>query len=1148
VSTPTGGRETAIPAEVIAQGAGPMARLRASIARFTGWFGPGEPPPVLAPPDTPPRSTDYLFGFNLPVTPRAGEPLGFAQLRALSDATAPRALIETVKDQMARHTWTIRPVDPKQKAPKDDPRIKMLTAFFESPDREHDFTTWQRELFEDMLAIDAATVYLRRTRGGKLYAAEVIDGATIRPLIDQRGRYPEDGPAFRQVVHGLPAIEFTQEELIYAPRNPRPHKAYGFGPVEQALLTVNVAIRRELSQTEYFTDGTIPDALYQLPDGTSPSQAEEIAKRWSSFYDGGNTAERRRLKFVPPGTFIATKQPPLKDEFDEYYWRVLCFFFSVPPTAFIKQTNRACHSDDTEVLTDRGWLRFPDLAPTDRVATFNPASRCIEYHVPLRHYVYPYRGEMIRYLTKNVDVLVTPEHEMWGRRGGPNSAYEKFAAARPPTSEFRFVAASAFDGEERATVELPLVERHPDDRRDRPTLPPLPMDSWLEFLGYYISEGGLSHQDGHYLLTLAQKDGLRAETIQRCLEQLPFGFSRYPEQPDGMVRWNVYGKQLHTYLREHVGGYCHDKRIPRDYLTLSRRQLRILLEALMLGDGFWDAREGTRSGYYATSSRQLADDVQELAFKVGYCASLGPVHHDVRPNRRAMHRVNLSCREEHCLRAETWVSRDGAECLPGSFYSTPYEGNVYCVEVPNHIFVTRRNGKIGIHGNTGQIMQDTALEEGLLPRLAWFESFCRRIIVLGFGITDLCLRFEDAKTPDETTQAKLDETYLRLGVTTINEVRERKGMEPLPNGNEPLIYTSQGAVKLVDVIEGKDLSPTASGAEGTVVDAAVLEGQVVNGNGNGHAPAVGANGKGRLALPAPKSDAVSPKDAKDAKNAKVAKRAAPPKGRAQAKRHSRPVVRAERTLATAVASTLHEVRATVLKAARARLAKRAVRKKEGDADTVDAVLAVIAADEFAGLVDPTEELLNEVATVGAAHALATLQVTAGDAVADLVIPNDAVLAFARDRAAELVGMRREADGTLVPNPNAEWAIDEGTRTLLRGTLTDAFAEEWTKAELTSALEESYAFSEARAQLIARTEVSRALVQGNLATYKASGLDLVKTWVLGSEHDVDDECDENAASDPVALDDAFPTGDDAPPAHPNCTCDVLVTPAAAGEEE
>ena len=39
--------------------------------------------------------------------------------------------------------------------------------------------------------IDAATIYPRYNRGGSLYSLDVIDGATIKPLIGEDGRAPE---------------------------------------------------------------------------------------------------------------------------------------------------------------------------------------------------------------------------------------------------------------------------------------------------------------------------------------------------------------------------------------------------------------------------------------------------------------------------------------------------------------------------------------------------------------------------------------------------------------------------------------------------------------------------------------------------------------------------------------------------------------------------------------------------------------------------------------------------------------------------------------------------------------------------------------------------------------------------------------------
>ena len=98
-------------------------------------------------------------------------------------------------------------------------------------------------LVEDVLVIDAATIYPRYTRGGSLYSLDIIDGATIKPLIGEDGRSPEPpDPAYQQILKGVPAADFSAEELLYLPRNPRAHRLYGMSPVEQIALTVNIAI------------------------------------------------------------------------------------------------------------------------------------------------------------------------------------------------------------------------------------------------------------------------------------------------------------------------------------------------------------------------------------------------------------------------------------------------------------------------------------------------------------------------------------------------------------------------------------------------------------------------------------------------------------------------------------------------------------------------------------------------------------------------------------------------------------------------------------------------------------------------------------------------------------------------------------------
>ena len=218
-----------------------------------GWFGPQQPLAPMAPPEVKGRQFDYAFGANLNHVPRSEGGVSFAELRGLADALPLlRAVIETRKDQVAAQNFTVRQ-RARADRPDASPRIDRALSFLSRPDRRRSFADWLRILLEDLLVIDAATIYPRYTRSGALYSLDVIDGATIKPLIGEDGRAPEaPDPAYQQVLHGMPAADFSADELLYLPRNARAHRLYGMSPTvmnrQSAMSSLRaiamIAIRR----------------------------------------------------------------------------------------------------------------------------------------------------------------------------------------------------------------------------------------------------------------------------------------------------------------------------------------------------------------------------------------------------------------------------------------------------------------------------------------------------------------------------------------------------------------------------------------------------------------------------------------------------------------------------------------------------------------------------------------------------------------------------------------------------------------------------------------------------------------------------------------------------------------------------------------
>ncbi len=336
------------------------------------FFGPLQPLAPMAQ-EAGGRQFDYPVGVNIHIQPRSTEGVSFAQLRALADNyDLLRLIIETHKDRLCRMTWKFQAKDTAARK-KDDPRIAALRDFFASPDKEHDFVTWRRMLLEDLFVVDAPTLYVRRTKGGITgpsvpYALEIIDGTTITRKINADGRTPlPPDVAYQQILKGIPAADYSRDELLYLPRNVRSHKIYGYSHVEQIIMTVNIALRRQMHQLEFYTEGNVPDLLMKTPDTWNPDQISKFQMFFDTLTDTGT---RRKARFIPGGVDpYDTKQKELKDSFDEWLARIVCFTFSVAPGPFIKEINRATAESAAATAKEEGLepIRAWEKATFDRI-------------------------------------------------------------------------------------------------------------------------------------------------------------------------------------------------------------------------------------------------------------------------------------------------------------------------------------------------------------------------------------------------------------------------------------------------------------------------------------------------------------------------------------------------------------------------------------------------------------------------------------------------------------------------------------------------------------------------------------------------------------------------------------------------------------
>lgn len=349
-----GGTETAIPRSLMDRLIGTLAGMRAG---FNGeYFPPGKPLSAQAPEGVKGRQFDYPFSANVNYTPRGSASVSFGTLRRVADPGQGgldilRLAIETRKDQMVTQKWKVRGRDPLDDGGKV---ARDLEIAFRRPDGALDFQAWMRMLLEDHFVIDAAALYLRTTSGGQTLF-EQMDGATLNLLIDDRGRTPVPPlPAYQQILKGIPANDYTTKELAYYAANRRSDRIYGMSRVEQVLGIVTIALNRQLSVLSYYTQGNIPEMLIGVPESWTVDQITQYQNFWDAMLQG-NVQGRRGARFVPGSVKpIELKDQVLKNEFDEWLARVVCYAFSLSPESLVKQTNRATAETAKEASEEQG--------------------------------------------------------------------------------------------------------------------------------------------------------------------------------------------------------------------------------------------------------------------------------------------------------------------------------------------------------------------------------------------------------------------------------------------------------------------------------------------------------------------------------------------------------------------------------------------------------------------------------------------------------------------------------------------------------------------------------------------------------------------------------------------------------------------------
>lgn len=359
-----------------------------------------------------------------------------------------------------------------------------------------------------------------------------------------------------------------------------------------------------------------------------------------------------------------------------------------------------CYTPRAMVLSKDGWKPIAEINEGDEVLTLNTETNKIEIQKVSKKIKYHYEGEMYHIKGRNIDDIVTPNHgyPIYNRYGNFNEFYtaeeiynnkvrDQHHSYIPKQGNWDikgddyFILKGIYDAKES------LVKYHPDVREDKK----IPMKTFMKFLGIYLAEGDYRKTNND--VNIYQKKETIADEILEMLIELGLNYTVYVRKDTCKV-FRINDPRLNKFVSEL--GNCYTKYIPQMFKNQSKENLRILYDWFVKGDGQIRGDKRRKSGNLSddvfSSSKQLILDLNEIQLKIGYSG-------------------NFSCEErnyDRVIEGRTILGKNSKPLyfslrsltkgiyLDERFMSIEkeqYNGDVMCIEVPNHTFYVMDGNK-----------------------------------------------------------------------------------------------------------------------------------------------------------------------------------------------------------------------------------------------------------------------------------------------------------------------------------------------------------------------------------------------------------------------------------------------------------------------
>jgi hypothetical protein len=334
-----------------------------------------------------------------------------------------------------------------------------------------------------------------------------------------------------------------------------------------------------------------------------------------------------------------------------------------------KGGNHECFSQDTEILTENGWLSFNDLSKNIKVGTWNINTNQIEYQYPLAIHQYEHVGLMTNIKGERTDMLITNNHRL---------VFKSQSSKKWIIDELENINIS------NNRIILPC-SGNSNQENNKFT------DDEIRIAGWILTDASIRKKpNSEGLYSFYQRES-NYKIITSILDRLDWKYSVnirdckvteidgriLKSKPERSVTIRLL-KDSHNKARRIVESRG---KLPEWAFNLSNRQFTILLSSIVDGDGSRH-KSCPETSWMVYKDKLFLDSLQAASVHYGYRATISKY-------KDKHYRLNINPGNVvHIDRLMNHVSH------------VDYDGIIWCVTTPNDTVVVRRNGKVSITGNS----------------------------------------------------------------------------------------------------------------------------------------------------------------------------------------------------------------------------------------------------------------------------------------------------------------------------------------------------------------------------------------------------------------------------------------------------------------